>query len=501
MLSLREIERATAALRETRLGARLERVMMPAPDELVLDFGGGGEHAGGDRLRLLLSCRPGFARIAASPAGRKALPTPPALAQYLKAHVQGARLRDARVRGGDRQAELLLETREARFALMLSILGPRSNLYLLDGRDHLLVAARPLGETRRDLRAGAPFVDPEGRPPSEGEDRFASLEGEALLRGIEAAYAGAEAHADDGQLRRRMTKALGKALGAVDKKTARLRKDAEAGAKAPQLERMGELLKGSLDKVGRAATSVETVDFESGEPVTILLDPKKSAAENLEDYFRRARKAVRKEQKAEAEIGAQSARREELEALGRDLEAAESTDDLRALAETPAFERLLGRFAPAPAEPAAGGAAKKVWKVGKRELPTRLVPKRYATESGLEVWVGKNDQGNDILTTRLARGRDLFFHLEGNPGSHVVLRVEGKGEPPQSAVLEAAELSVHFSKARTATRASVHVAAIRDISKPRDAKPGLVYVHRGRTIQLRRSADRLKRTLEARIDD
>jgi predicted ribosome quality control (RQC) complex YloA/Tae2 family protein len=68
-------------------------------------------------------------------------------------------------------------------------------------------------------------------------------------------------------------------------------------------------------------------------------------------------------------------------------------------------------------------------------------------------------------------------------------------------VLEAAELAVNFSKARNAGRASVHIAAIKDVSKPKGAKPGLVYVHRGRTIQLRRDPDRLKRILADRLAD
>ena len=114
--------------------------------------------------------------------------------------------------------------------------------------------------------------------------------------------------------------------------------------------------------------------------------------------------------------------------------------------------------------------------------------------------MGKNDEGNDMLTTRLARGRDLFFHLEGSPGSHVVLRVD-KGDPPDEAILEAAELAVQFSKQKNASRAPVHIAEIKDISKPKGAKPGLVYVHRGRTLQLRRDPARLARITEARIED
>ncbi|MGI9431406.1 MAG: hypothetical protein ACR2PQ_04290, partial [Myxococcota bacterium] len=60
---------------------------------------------------------------------------------------------------------------------------------------------------------------------------------------------------------------------------------------------------------------------------------------------------------------------------------------------------------------------------------------------------------------------------------------------------------VQFSKQKNATRAPVHIAEIKDISKPKGAKAGLVYVHRGRTLQLRREPERLKRVLDSRKDD
>ena len=130
-----------------------------------------------------------------------------------------------------------------------------------------------------------------------------------------------------------------------------------------------------------------------------------------------------------------------------------------------------------------------------------MLPKRYRSQTGLEIWVGKSDESNDYLSTRLARGNDLFFHLEGNPGSHVVLRTEGRSDPPSEATLEACELAVHFSKQRGASRVGVHVAPIKQVRKPSGAKPGLVMVSGGRTVQLRHDPPRLRRILEARIPD
>ena len=139
--------------------------------------------------------------------------------------------------------------------------------------------------------------------------------------------------------------------------------------------------------------------------------------------------------------------------------------------------------------------------LGKHRVPRRLVPRRYPTAGGFEIWVGRSDAANDYLTTRLARGKDLCFHLDGAPGSHVILRTEGRDDAPSDAGLAACELAVHYSKAKNATRADVHVVPIRNMKKPKGAKPGLVTVHGGRTVHLRRTEARLERVLAARIED
>ena len=83
----------------------------------------------------------------------------------------------------------------------------------------------------------------------------------------------------------------------------------------------------------------------------------------------------------------------------------------------------------------------------------------------------------------------------------MILRTGGRSDPPQESVLEACELAVHFSKQKKSSRAGVHVAPIKNVSKPKGAKPGLVYVHGGRTVSLRRDPARLERILGARIED
>jgi predicted ribosome quality control (RQC) complex YloA/Tae2 family protein len=474
--------------------------------ELVLVLSGGGGRPARDKIHLLLSCRPGFARLSVLRKPRKALPEPPGFVRYLRAHLEGGRLEDARIANEDRLALLRFASAEGSMDLLLSILGPRSNVFLVDADGILVGAQRPLDETRRDLQGGKPWLPPETRPPGEGEDRFAETPEPELLVAIEERYAASEAgHRQDLRIQR-IGQALKKHRSRLERKLRNVESDAQAGAKAAELQRQGELLKGMLGSLSTGAAQAVARDFETGTDVSIPLDPALSPSANLQQIFKRARKAERQAHKAEQQLGELRVRLEEIDSLRATCDALCATgepseEDLAAFEAQPAIRRLLDRYFPAPPEAKAGAPKKKIWKLGKTEIPLRLQPKRYRTSDGLEIWVGKNDEGNDLLTTRLASGRDLFFHLEGSPGSHVILRCEGRGEPPTESLLEASELAVHFSKQKHASRASVHVAPIKDVSKPSGTKPGLVYVHRGRTIGLRRDAARLKRILDARIDD
>lgn len=483
MLSLVELHRVATALAE-RAGARLDRAIQDSGDRVALVLSGGGERAARDRLVLRLCVSQAGGRLSALAEPPRAPERPPAFAQYLKAHYEGARFAGLETSPDDRVARLHFRRGDEERTLLFQLLGPRSNLYALGEGDRVDAALRPLRETRRELRVGEAWQRSEGRVPRTGEDRFEGVEGVALLETIEAAYADRERDAGEDELTRRLLQTLRKQRAGIERKLRKLDQEIAGAAAGEALRRMGEALKGVLGQVSQGASEVRGEDFETGEELTIPLDPSKSPAENLESYFKRHKKAERTLRRAEQEQGATRARLEEQEALEGELEALRGDGDREALlrfAERPEVARSLARFFPEPT-PEQEKKPKKVFRVGKRELPTRLVPKRYVSTTGHEIWVGKNDAGNDTLTMKLARGNDLFFHLEASPGSHVILRTDGGEEPPQEALLDASELAVHFSKARAAGRASVHIARCKDISKPRGAKPGLVHVHRGRTL-------------------
>jgi predicted ribosome quality control (RQC) complex YloA/Tae2 family protein len=504
VLSLREVERAADLLDRRVVGNRVQGIVQPDTHTLVLTLYGGRSSDSAGRWHLLFSCSPTTARVSSPARPPHAPAAPPRFAQYLRAHLANARAGGARIIDGDRQLALRLHTREGDFDLLLAIFGRRSNLYVLDAQGSIVTALRPLAETRGDLAPGDPWRSPAATAPRSGGDRFAEVPDEDFLEAIEATYSSVEREGSHAAQVQRLERVLRKEAKALDRKLSKLEVEIAEAQTATGLERQGELLKAGLDRVQRGAREVVVRDWDSGADVTIALDPALSPSENAARLFKRYKKAVRTLTKAGAQLEAVTVSRAEIAQLEAELgdlcEAAEADGDdaLGAFAQRPPVHRLLAKYAPAPA--AARPEAPREISLAGRKVPARLVPRRYRTESGLEVWVGRSDAGNDHLSVRLARGNDLFFHLDGAPGSHVVLRTEGRADPPSEAVLDACELAVHFSKQRNASRADVHVVPIKNVRKPKGAKPGLVVVHGGKSIHLRRSPARLERILAARIE-
>ena len=109
----------------------------------------------------------------------------------------------------------------------------------------------------------------------------------------------------------------------------------------------------------------------------------------------------------------------------------------------------------------------------------------YELPGGFRALAGKTDADNDILSLKTAGAGDLWFHVHGLPGSHVIL-LHPDGDAPDSDLIKtAAAIAAWHSKARNAGRVPVKYTAARHVSKPRGAKPGSVTIKREKTVRVR----------------
>jgi predicted ribosome quality control (RQC) complex YloA/Tae2 family protein len=115
----------------------------------------------------------------------------------------------------------------------------------------------------------------------------------------------------------------------------------------------------------------------------------------------------------------------------------------------------------------------------------RRVGRIYDSPSGHVVLVGRSAEENDILSLKLARPRDVFFHVSGQTGSHViVLLSESAPELDRDAIRFAASLAAAFSSARAARQVSVHYASCADVSKRRGQPPGEVMLRGWKSVRV-----------------
>ena len=115
--------------------------------------------------------------------------------------------------------------------------------------------------------------------------------------------------------------------------------------------------------------------------------------------------------------------------------------------------------------------------------------------------LGAADADNDYLSTQVAEPNDWWFHADGVPGSHVILRAKEDQEPSKETLRQAAAVAAYHSKARNAGTTPVHCTRARHVKQPRGVKTGTVQVSHGTTLKVRPDitfATRVKPVLESR---
>ena len=245
---------------------------------------------------------------------------------------------------------------------------------------------------------------------------------------------------------------------AVRKAAARREEQAES-ASSEQLRIYGELLSANLWAMERGAKEVTLTNYYTGEPVTIPLDVRLSPSANAQKYFKDYKKkqtAARLLTKLIEESDAEAAY---LETVCYEVEAASGEAALNEIRMELKSQGYL-----------------KYFKLkDKKQKPADFL--RYRSSDGFEILVGRNNAQNDRLTLKTARGKDLWFHVQKAPGSHVVVLSRGE-DIPNKTKEEAASLAALHSSVYSSDMGAVKVAVdytfVKHVWKANGAKPGMV---------------------------
>lgn len=235
----------------------------------------------------------------------------------------------------------------------------------------------------------------------------------------------------------------------------------------------GELLHTYGYHAQSGAKSLEAENYYTGEMITIPLDPTLTASENAKKYFDRYGKLKRTYETLSELTTQVKAEIDHLESISTALDIAVQEADLAQIKE----ELILAGYIKRK-----GG--------GKREKITSK-PFHYVSQDGFHIYVGKNNIQNEELTFKFATGNDWWFHAKGMPGSHVIVKTEGK-ELPDATFEDAARLAAYYSKGRGQEKVEIDYIQKKHVKKPSGGKPGFVVYYTNYSMMIDCDVSKIK---------
>ncbi|HIK45807.1 MAG TPA: NFACT family protein [Leptolyngbyaceae cyanobacterium M65_K2018_010] len=258
-------------------------------------------------------------------------------------------------------------------------------------------------------------------------------------------------------------------LGKLRQKAQTFEQRLDQSAQADQYRQQADLLMAYSHQWQPGTTHMTVTDFATGKPLTIPIDPDKTAIQQAQRLYKQHQKLRRAKDAVAplwAEVQAELAYLEQVEAALSQLTCYEEAADLEALMDIRNELIQQGYLASPDYRPS-----------DRRSHPVEGF-RRLRTPDRLTVLVGRNNHQNDLLISTVATDYDLWFHTQEIPGSHVLLRLEAGQVPSDHDLQYVADLAAYFSRARQADQVPVVYTQPRYVYKPRGARPGMVvYKH------------------------
>ncbi len=262
-------------------------------------------------------------------------------------------------------------------------------------------------------------------------------------------------HQKSTDLRKIVTTALERTSRKLDLQKKQL-KDTE---KREKFRIYGELLNTYAYGLSGGEKSFQCLNYYDNSEITIPLDPTLTARENAQKFFDKYNKQKRTFEAVTEQLQQTEAELLHLESIATSLDIARLEDDLVQIKE----------------ELVEYGYIKRHYTGGKKPKITSR-PYHYLSSDGFHIYVGKNNYQNEELTFKFAGGGDWWFHAKGIPGSHVIVKADGR-ELTDQTFEEAGALAAYYSKGRENDKVEIDYVQRKTLKKVPGAAPGFVVYH------------------------
>ena len=247
------------------------------------------------------------------------------------------------------------------------------------------------------------------------------------------------------------------------KKIANLAKDRRVAEQADQYRIKGELLNAYAYQIEAGQEQVVLANYyDDNKEVEIKLNPRLTAHENAQAYFKKYQKYRDALKYIDRESRLASQEITYLDSILVQLENAD-LDDVEAIKEELIEQNYVSQ--------------KKA--TSKKRSQVKLKPRRFRSSDGVMIYVGRNNQQNDELSLRKAAKNHWWLHTKDIPGAHVIIESD---KPSDQTMEEAAMIAAYYSKFAQSANVPVDTVQVKNLHKPKGAKPGFVIYQGQRTL-------------------
>ncbi len=259
-----------------------------------------------------------------------------------------------------------------------------------------------------------------------------------------------------------LMKTVSNAFDRANRKYAAQTTELKNSQKREELRLYGDIITSNMHLIKKGDSSARLINYydENCPEVEVKLDEMLTPAQNAQKYYKAYRRAQSAQEHLEKQMKLGIEEMDYLETVLDALSRARSERELgeiRTELEEQGYLRKSGN--------------------NKKQKVKAMAPYEFVSDDGFTIFVGRNNRQNDELTMRQAAKDDIWLHTQKIPGSHTIIKAEGR-EVSEKTIEQAAILAALHSKARQSGQVAVDFTKIRYVSKPNGSKPGFViYTH------------------------
>jgi predicted ribosome quality control (RQC) complex YloA/Tae2 family protein len=391
--------------------------------------------------------------------------------QFCRANLEGSKVVGFRQAGADRLVQLTLDNHGRLLYLYLRFYsGPGANVIVTDS-EHTILDLLYRRPGRGEQSSGTFLMAEEQKIPN---DSFTVRPRNELSfnRQIEQEYGNQSNILTYEQLLSKVEAKRDRELKTLSSTLASQMRTIKAHEGYELWKKKADLLSANQHLLDGRKSRIEVEDWETESLLTIELDEKLKARENILLYYEKYQKAKGTYENALGEM------EKAKEALVREQQR---------------YAQLLDPLL--DKEEAIRAFKKELATIPSQVDTTQKSPGLVIQSGQFTLLVGRNAKENDELLRHHVRGNDYWMHTRDFPGGYVFIKFVKNKSVPLDVLLDAANLALVFSKAKSQGKADLYYTQVKHLRRPKGGKTGLVLPTQEKNLTVVLDESRLARLL------